>query len=385
MQGLVKKISEHSRLAGSEGEQKALDFIKGHLQKSIGGKLNFQKFKFLAWSEKKGSDFFCGEEKIPCKTVYYSPSGRFQGKLEYFGKNDDEDDNPFEVFAIKNSKKDILALIYVSIRFSKPFFYNTGNLGYLIPSAIVGSEYLDLIRSNVGKEASFSCSGKISIKYDHNLIHKISNRKGKFKLVLGAHVDTIPYFKGALDNASGVAALMMLSEKVSSLKLPFDVWAVYFCAEENSMIGSKYFVDMLSENDREKIKFMISIDGTGLGDRVVVFSDKDYFPQVEKAFSKIGDSLDIFNMEKSLDYSDHYYFSLSGIDCAFFSGETGDYYCHNQEAGKKENMNTDLAIKALEGTLNFVKNIQFKTPDIDFKSRRTRKNLIKKALRLIFQ
>ena len=43
-------------------------------------------------------------------------------------------------------------------------------------------------------------------------MHKISDRKNKLKLIIGAHIDTVPNSKGVFDNASGIAGTLIASK-----------------------------------------------------------------------------------------------------------------------------------------------------------------------------
>ena len=48
---------------------------------------------------------------------------------------------------------------------------------------------------------------------------------------------------GAVDNASGVAALVAIAGRVAQMKLDRDVWFVATCAEEWGLLGAKAFAD----------------------------------------------------------------------------------------------------------------------------------------------
>jgi hypothetical protein len=74
--------------------------------------------------------------------------------------------------------------------------------------------------------------------------------------------DTIATHYGADDNASGVAALLEIAEKLSNIKTGKSIIFVTFGAEEKGLIGSNYFVNH-SPVPLEKIELMLNLDMVG--------------------------------------------------------------------------------------------------------------------------
>ncbi len=98
-------------------------------------------------------------------------------------------------------------------------------------------------------------------------------------LLIGAHLDTVPQAPGAEDNASGVAVLLELARMAAtdpaSLRLP--VVFVAFGAEEprgpgddRHHYGSRYYVDQLTDPQRDALIGMLSLDRVGVGTTVPV-------------------------------------------------------------------------------------------------------------------
>lgn len=364
---LIEEVSRKERLAGTKGETKAFDYVKRYIRKNVGGKINLQKYKILTWRETEKPSVTVDGKEINCKSLYYNPTTKIiKGKLEYFEKNNTEDDNKFEVYCVRDKRGNVLAMFYVSVMFKEPFYYNNGGATYLLPIFIVGSDFKDFFNKSIGKYISISLKTRYVVKKSANLIHKIKNREDRFKIIIGAHVDTVPGSKGVLDNASGVVSALLLSSELKKTKLPFDVWFIYFGSEENSMFGSKFFVDTLTKEEKEKIKYVISIDGLGIGEKIWASVEKDYFPQIRNAFKDVGEKLILTDIEKSIDISDQYYFKLSGIDSFFLGGKAKSFYFHNKEADKIANLNVELCLNATKSIADFVKNIKFKSPNINF-------------------
>ena len=150
-------------------------------------------------------------------------------------------------------------------------------------------------------------------------------------IVLGAHYDhlglggpssksdkknTIHY--GADDNASGTAALLEIAEKIASEKqqLKRSVLFVSFGAEEQGLLGSRYFV----ENPLvplSQIKLMINMDMVGrLNDQKHVYmGGAGTFPDGVNVMQNLGESLNLTPIVHagSVGGSDHVSFYRKGI------------------------------------------------------------------------
>lgn len=113
-----------------------------------------------------------------------------------------------------------------------------------------------------------------------NIIGYIEGSDPKLKdeyLILGAHYDhlgmgggpstksdKIAIHHGADDNASGVAALLEIAEKIGANRTEFkrSILFIAFGAEEQGLVGSRYFVDNPTV-PKEKIKLMLNMDMVG--------------------------------------------------------------------------------------------------------------------------
>ena len=82
------------------------------------------------------------------------------------------------------------------------------------------------------------------------------------RLILGAHVDTVPGSPGADDNASGVAVLLEASRILAAAPLNIPVEFVAFTLEELGMVGSTHYVETLHRS-RSPILGMLSLEMVG--------------------------------------------------------------------------------------------------------------------------
>ncbi|MBQ8639457.1 MAG: M20/M25/M40 family metallo-hydrolase [Lachnospiraceae bacterium] len=90
-------------------------------------------------------------------------------------------------------------------------------------------------------------------------------------IVVGAHYDSV-LTNGTDDNATGVGVLMETAKRLASNSgLPYTVRFVLFSAEEPGCYGSQYYVDNLSQEERNRIICMFNIDTIGAGDYMYLY------------------------------------------------------------------------------------------------------------------
>ncbi|MDO4719106.1 MAG: M28 family peptidase [Peptostreptococcaceae bacterium] len=109
-------------------------------------------------------------------------------------------------------------------------------------------------------------------------------------MVYSAHYDTTTDNIGALDNASGVCALMEVARILASAELPYNIKFVFFDSEEYYLQGSRFFVNSMSENDRNHIYANFNVDMVGnekARDLVFVTNEEDeLFKEAKRIFPK---------------------------------------------------------------------------------------------------
>ena len=161
-------------------------------------------------------------------------------------------------------------------------------------------------------------------------------------IVIGGHYDHVgarmvdnnmQIYNGADDNASGVAGVMELAEKlISGKKLKYNVIFIAFGAEEMGLIGSRFFCNNPTV-PLEKIKLMVNLDMIGRMDsnnRVfinTVKSTEQFNPTVDE-IKKLYPDLDVsFTSDSMWQGSDHTSFFNKKIPAIFFTtGMHNDYH-----------------------------------------------------------
>ncbi|MFZ6052541.1 M20/M25/M40 family metallo-hydrolase [Halocola ammonii] len=161
-------------------------------------------------------------------------------------------------------------------------------------------------------------------------------------IVIGAHYDHLGYggagslftgdsaiHNGADDNASGVAALLLLAERLKQKELNNNVLFIAFSGEENGLWGSNYF----TKNPTiplEEINYMLNMDMVGRlkEDRTVAINGVGTSPAWMPMLDSISvDSIKIVTTESGVGPSDHTSFYNEGLPVLhFFTGQHEDYH-----------------------------------------------------------
>lgn len=174
-----------------------------------------------------------------------------------------------------------------------------------------------------------------------NVIGYLDNSAEK-TIVVGAHYDHLGWggsgslhtgdpeiHNGADDNASGVAGLLFIADKLKQQHLSHNVLFIAFTGEEKGLLGSNYFINQLSSNP-EEFHFMINMDMIGRIDslrRLAVYGIGTS-PAFTPALEDIANRGFTFKYDSSgLGPSDHTSFYLNNIPVLhFFTGQHAQYH-----------------------------------------------------------
>lgn len=89
-------------------------------------------------------------------------------------------------------------------------------------------------------------------------------------IIVGAHYDAVAAGKGADDNASGVAGLLEVAERISRYNQEYDLVFVAFGAEEVGLRGSTWYAAHLPPADAARAIAMINFDSLIVGDKLYI-------------------------------------------------------------------------------------------------------------------
>lgn len=143
-------------------------------------------------------------------------------------------------------------------------------------------------------------------------------------VVIGAHYDNfygysdgiwsqeVSQSHGIYDNASGVTALLNIAKLLQNKDLPFDVFYVFFGAEEVGRYGSRGFYEGFVKEYQGDMKLMINLDSIGNGDNLYMYSaevktvHEGYFKELSQVcndtFFGFGEEIKTAPKNKKVDY-----------------------------------------------------------------------------------
>lgn len=129
--------------------------------------------------------------------------------------------------------------------------------------ATMGYEYMAQPFTMISSDGVTPC-------YGENLIFSKQGTSDRV-IVVGAHYDCVEQTFGTDDNASGVGVLLELASIYSTKESPYTIRFILFSAEEPGCLGSQYYVDNLSQEERDRIACMINIDSIAAGDNMYLY------------------------------------------------------------------------------------------------------------------
>ena len=151
---------------------------------------------------------------------------------------------PINSDAIQNVKEYISEyfgnLGYDNIEYQK-FEYNDENN----ENAIRHSSQADVFLASTAENAIVDGIGENIIVTKNSSIDITKN------LIISAHYDSAEDSVGANDNGSGVAAVLELARILKDTEMPYNIKFILFSGEEKYMLGSRWYVGNLSEDERK--------------------------------------------------------------------------------------------------------------------------------------
>jgi len=94
-------------------------------------------------------------------------------------------------------------------------------------------------------------------------------------VMVGAHLDSVNAGPGIQDNGSGSAAILEVAEQMAKVKPRNKVRFALWGAEESGLVGSTYYVNNLSPEERAKITLYLNFDMIGSPNHVFFIYDGD--------------------------------------------------------------------------------------------------------------
>ena len=109
----------------------------------------------------------------------------------------------------------------------------------------------------------------------YNVLAELPGKNKNNVVMSGAHLDSVNAGPGINDNGSGSAALIEIAEQMAKVKPQNTVRFAWWGAEESGLVGSRYYVENLSETERDKIAVYLNYDMIGSPNHVFFIYDGD--------------------------------------------------------------------------------------------------------------
>ena len=192
-------------------------------------------------------------------------------------------------------------------------------------------------------------------------------------LIISAHYDSAEDSVGANDNGSGVAAVLELARILKDTEMPYNVKFILFSGEEKYMLGSRWYVGNLSEDEWKQIIGVINID------TIAEKSDLGYMAMIEgnkrpdnaeyddeglkklaelnkNSMSELFTPSDRFFLTMATN-SDHYPFALVNIPAVSIVQDWQDGLNVNDSSDVKENMDMQRIVEVIDQVMEVLPTI----------------------------
>ena len=128
-----------------------------------------------------------------------------------------------------------------------------------------------------------------------NVIARLQAPRDAPRLIVGAHVDTVPNSPGADDNASGVAAMLEVARVMMTCCPETPVEFVGFNLEEWGMVGSTHYATQLKRN-RVPLLGMLSLEMVGFTESKGL---QHYPPLLKRFYPAVGNFIGLVANRRS--------------------------------------------------------------------------------------
>lgn len=183
-----------------------------------------------------------------------------------------------------------------------------------IPAAGVSAETATALTGEDDKQIKIRIEAKSEPRRTENLILDIPGRSDEW-VVLSAHIDGHHLSESAMDNGTGLAAVLNALESVIPCADTFErgLRVGFFTVEEWALAGSAAYVDGMSDAEHNSIKLNINLDSVAGDPKITALTSgfaKAEAWMVEQATS-IGQQLGTHR--PLMRNSDHFNFARHGI------------------------------------------------------------------------
>ena len=155
-------------------------------------------------------------------------------------------------------------------------------------------------------------------RHTDNLILDLPGKEGPERVVLSAHIDGHHLAESAMDNGTGLAAVLAVAAELAPQIADFEcgLRIALFSLEEWALAGSAAYVDGITEEERAAIRLNLNLDSVAGSANLTVLTSE--FPELEtwlvERAALHGVSLGAHR--PLMANSDHYNFARAGVPAA---------------------------------------------------------------------
>lgn len=281
------------RPLGTEANRKATEFLASEAER-MGYDVQRLPFKCIRWE--KGPSFLEREgNKVPIFAGPFSPAfdkwcdavavsstqqlkrTRCEGKIVFLVDDIAKEplmplDYPFyfpdahrEIYALLDERKPAAIMAVTGkhpLSGLEPFpLFDDANLK--IPTGYLDSAAMEKVLEGKGKMRLMIDSKTFPETGEQVVAHKKANGVSKGKIAIFAHMDTAYGTPGALDNASGVAVMLAVMERLKNYAGPYDLEFIPFNGEDSPMVKGQ--ITYLNQYGKEmgNIRLAVNVEAVG--------------------------------------------------------------------------------------------------------------------------
>lgn len=332
------------RLAGSDSERRAVDLVARLGAQAAGVPATFLDVPYEGWRATRAELRLADGAALPCYPLVRStatPPGGLTAEVVDLGRGAPED---FEVGA--GALRGRIALVRHELMFAAGTIHRSrkyqmaremGAAGFLIAGPLEGEIVAgssgrfgeaDLPAMGIAPESAAALAGasggdravtmlietEEAPAHAQNVMLELPGR-GDGWVVLSAHVDGHEISESAMDNASGVAAVLAVTRALAGHVHGFErgLRVMFFNVEEWALTGSAYYAETLPQDERDRIALNINLDSVaGSPDLTALISGFDALePFLGDAAAAHGIGLGVHR--PLMMNSDHANFAAAGI------------------------------------------------------------------------
>ncbi len=328
------------RAAGTDGERRAAEYIRGQLS-SYGYRSLSQGFTFESYVDDGSTVEVISPrgQTLAALGLAGSPSATAEGEVVDVGKGSWAEfragmagkialiQRGDITFGEKVANAEAAGAAGVIIYNSSPGPFG-GDLGGTsqIPAVSIsmedGQSLLAMV-SEGGLRVRMTVMAHTATLESQNVIAQPPD--GICEAVAGAHYDSVPTGPGANDNASGTAVVLEMARLLAADGQYDPVCFVLFGAEEVGLLGSSHYVASLTSAEKQRLKGMLDFDMLAVGSGWPLEGSPELTPIIGEAEEALGLPHSALSIRGAAS-SDHAPFIQAGIPAVIFSCFCDQHY-----------------------------------------------------------